>query len=232
MDVVAAAALLGLLLVKEAGLPVPVPGDLLVIGAGVSAAGAGAGAIALLVAILLAGYVGGTVQFLLVRGAFRRPILAILRRVGVPDERLDRLADWLRRRGARGVATARATPGVRVGAIAASGLAAMPFGSFVAGLVIGNGLFVSGHFVLGLIVGPPATALVSAAMGPAIGFVALFVFAALGAAGWLALRHRRPGGRALAPASVDLPTLDGPGAWADAACPACLAIGVIRGDRP
>jgi len=141
MDLAPALGLLGLLLVKEAGVPIPVPGDLLVIGAGVAAAASGGGvaALVLLAAILIAGYLGGTIQFLLVRGAFRGALLGILRRAGVPESRLERLADWLRRRGARGVATARATPAVRVGAIAASGLAALPLPSFLGGLVVGNG---------------------------------------------------------------------------------------------
>jgi membrane protein DedA with SNARE-associated domain len=232
VDVAAAAGLLGLLLIKEAGVPVPVPGDLLVIGAGVSAAAAGPGALALLAGILVAGYLGGSIQFLLVRGAFRGLVVGVLRRVGVPEERLERLAGWLRRRGARGVATARATPGVRVGAIAASGLAALPFRSFLGGLVVGNGLFVGGHFVLGLVVGPPAVAVIAAGAGPALGLVAFVVLAALGAAGWVALRRRRAATRAIAPlAGGDGgPTaLDGLGAWADAACPACLALGLIRG---
>ena len=136
MDLLPALGLVGLLLVKEAGVPVPVPGDLLVLGAGIAAAGAGiaAGAGAtipapiLLAAILAAGFVGGSVQFALVRGAFRDPLLRLLTRFGVPRDRLDGLAGWLRQRGAVGVAVARATPGVRVGAAAASGLAALPFG--------------------------------------------------------------------------------------------------------
>jgi hypothetical protein len=37
-DLLAVASLIALLFVKEAGLPIPVPGDLLVLGAGVAAA--------------------------------------------------------------------------------------------------------------------------------------------------------------------------------------------------
>jgi membrane-associated protein len=243
MDLVPALGLLGLLLIKEAGVPIPVPGDLLVIGAGVAAAAGGGGvaALLLLAGILLAGYVGGTVQFLLVRGAFRATLLAILRRAGISEARLDGLAAWLRRRGATGVATARATPAVRVGAIAASGLAGFSLRPFLAGLVVGNGLFVTAHFALGLIVGPPAVAAVSASSGPVLGLVALVVLAAVGALGWRWLRGRRArsaGGTTTADSSRSeaageppaLPSL-GAGAWADAACPACLAISFVTGDR-
>jgi membrane protein DedA with SNARE-associated domain len=227
LDLAPALGLLGLLLVKEAGVPIPVPGDLLVIGAGVAAAGSGAAAIVLLAAILIAGFVGGTLQFLLVRGAFRGLLLGILRRAGVSEERIERLADWLRRRGARGVATARATPAVRVGAIAASGLAALPLPSFVAGLVVGNGLFVSAHFLLGFIIGPPALALVSASSGPVLVIVALVVLAAIGAVGWRWIQRRRAG--QAADERQTLPSVGG--AWSDAACPACLAISLVGGNR-
>jgi membrane protein DedA with SNARE-associated domain len=257
MDLAPALGLLGLLFVKEIGVPIPVPGDLLVIGAGVAAGATGSGGLVLLAGILFAGYIGGTLQFLLVRGAFRAPLLGLLHRAGIPDARLEALAGWLRRRGAVGVATARATPAVRIGAIAASGLAGLALPPFVAGLVIGNGLFVTAHFALGLVVGPAAVAAVSSASGPIIALVALVVLAVLGFVGWRWLQARwlqarspqahspqahqvliaseRTGAAVAVPGEgghkrSGLPSL-GTGAWADAACPACLAISLVTGDR-
>lgn len=86
------AGLFALLLVKEAGLPVPVPGDLLVLGAGVASAHGDLDPATALVAILLAGYIGGSLQFALLRGGLRRPLLALLGRVGLRPERIERLA--------------------------------------------------------------------------------------------------------------------------------------------
>lgn len=63
-------------------MPIPIPGDLLVIGAGVASAGDAGSALLALGAILLAGYLGGAVQFLLVRGALRRALITLLTRVG------------------------------------------------------------------------------------------------------------------------------------------------------
>ena len=221
MEPLAILGLAAVLFVKEAGVPIPVPGDLLVLGAGVAAAAAGPGALAVLVAILVAGYVGGTLQFLLVRSTLRRAMVRILVRFGVSQERLDALADLLRRRGATGVAVARATPGVRVGAIAASGLAALPASSFVPGLVAGNTLFVGGHFALGFVVGAPALALVSSAGVVSLVVIGLVALAVIGAVGWALIRRRRRAGEPSSPLT----------AWADAACPACLAIGLLPPDR-
>ena len=217
MEPIALAGLVALLLVKEAGVPVPVPGDLLVIGAGVALAGDPPLAIIALGLILLVGYVGGSIQFVLVCRVLRRALLAILAAAGVRQERVDALATRLRRSGARGVAVARMTPGVRIAAIAAAGLAAMPYPPFLAGLVAGNGVFVAGHFGLGYLLGASAGEVLQGGIGKVA--VAVAALALLGGIGWIVLRRRRH--TALEPR---LPFAD----WADAACPACLAVAAVR----
>ena len=208
MEPIALAGLAALLLVKEAGVPIPVPGDLLVIGAGVALAGDPPLALVALVLILVVGYVGGSVQFLLVRRVLRRALLAVLAFAGVRQERVDALAERLRRSGAGGVALARMTPGVRIAAIAAAGLAAMPYPAFLVGLVAGNGVFVAGHFGLGYVLGAWAGELIQGGIG--IIAVAVAGLALLGAAGWLVLRRRKSASSELAAPYAD---------WADAACP-------------
>jgi membrane protein DedA with SNARE-associated domain len=222
VEPLALAGIVGLLLIKEAGVPVPIPGDLIVIGAGASLAAAGpapaGGALAL---ILAAGYAGGTIQFALLRGAVRGPLLRVLARFGVAPERVEGLAARLRRTGTRGVAVSRMTPGVRVASIAACGLAGLPLGAFVAGLVIGNTVFVGAHFALGFALGASAEGVLrglGGAVGPIV--IGIVVLALVGAAGWWWLRRRRRAtGPELIPVSV---------AWADAACPACLALAVME----
>ncbi len=214
MDTFALLGLAALLFVKEAGLPVPVPGDLLVVAAGIAAHGPGVPAWLTLVAILAAGYLGGSLQFLLVRGTLRRRVLRILARIGVGRERIDALAAWLARRGARGVAIARATPAVRIGAIAAAGLAGVPFGVFLLGLLVGNGLFVGAHFALGFVLGPPAAELAARFGTFGVALIALVLLAAIGAAGWRRLRRTRAGYAG----------------WVEAACPACLVLTAARPD--
>ena len=214
MEPIALLGLVGLLFVKEAGVPIPVPGDLLVVGAGVASIGPGVPSVAVLAAILGAGYAGGSIQFVLVRGTLRPAVLAILARAGIGRDRLDRLSQWLERRGARGVAVARATPALRIGAIAASGLAALPFGTFLAGLLLGNGLFVSAHFALGFLLGPAAERVAAEIGGVGAGVAVLGALAVLAAVGWAWLRRRR----------------GGYGGWLEGACPACLALTAIRAD--
>ena len=113
------------------------------------------------------------------------------------------------------------TPGIRVVAIAAAAIAALRFGRFVAGLAVGNSVFVGAHFALGFAVGKPAIAVVSGAAGAVVVVVGLAIVGGVG--WWLIVRRRRAGRGALS----DLPAA---ASWADAACPACLLLAAARID--
>ena len=210
-------AIAGLILVKEIGVPIPVPGDLVVIGAGVAANRGELDPLVALVAIVLASIVGGVAQYALLRSVARPALLRLLGRLG-SAERVDRQTERLRRGGARSVAVARSTPGVRIVAIAASALAGVPAVAFAGGLAVGNALFIGAHFGLGYVIGQPVVAFVGGALGP-LAIVAVGL-ALIGAVGWVVLG--RLGGRRRATA---LPMSL---AWADACCPACLTAAVLE----
>ena len=166
MEPLALAGIVILLLVKEAGVPIPVPGDLLVVGTGAAVAADAPAALVALALILLAGFIGGTIQFVLVRGTVRGPLLRILGRFGVSEQRIERLAEWFSAHPVReACAISRMTPGVRIGSIAAAGSPGLSGATFIRGLVAGNTVFVSGHFALGFLLGASATALIGQASG-------------------------------------------------------------------
>jgi membrane protein DedA with SNARE-associated domain len=222
MDLPALLVLAAILAVKETGVPIPVPGDLLVIGAGVASTRSGLPVPAVVVVLVAATVVGGVVQFTLIRGRARAAVLGLLARVGLGPAVVERGARRLRTGGAPAVAVARMTPGVRIVAIASSAVAGVTSTSFLAGLIVGNGVFLTGHFILGLVVGEPAVQLVAGA-GPSL-VIAGVALAAVGAAGWWLLARRRAA-RAQAPSPLELgglAILD----WTDACCPACLALAV------
>ena len=222
MDLPGLLFLSALLAVKEAGLPIPVPGDLLVIGAGVAAARGGLPAPAVIAVLVGATVVGGIVQFALIRGPARARVLRLLGRVGIRPATVDRGAARLRSGGAPAVAVARMTPGVRIIAIASSAVAGIATTSFVVGLAVGNGVFLTGHFVLGAIVGQPAIRIVSSAGSTLI--VLGIALAVVGAVGWWLIARRRARGAAGGSSAAEgLAALD----WTDACCPACLALAVV-----
>ena len=211
-------ALAGLILVKESGVPIPVPGDLVVLGAGVAASSGNLDGATTLLALVLASVIGGVIQFGLLRSIARPATLALLARLGLAD-RIAVQTERLRRGGARGVAITRVTPGVRIVAIAASAIAGVPLPAFLGGLIVGNGLFIAAHFALGYGIGTPVLAVVGGALG-AVAALGL-VLAVVGAVGWVLVTRR--GGRHGEPGSVL--------AWADASCPACLTLAAM-GDLP
>jgi hypothetical protein len=57
-------------------------------------------AVSVLAILLVAGYIGGSIQFLAARGVLRRPLLAGLGRIGLTEERLEGLPLGMRRSGA------------------------------------------------------------------------------------------------------------------------------------
>lgn len=218
MDLLAIAGLAGLILLKEAGVPLPVPGDLVIIGAGATLTGDLPAAAAVLVVILVAGFIGASVQFALFGSALRRPLLAALAKLGIGEARLQPLSDRFRSGGVAAVALTRMTPGVRIGVIPAAALAGISFLVFLPGVVAGNGVFVTAHFGLGFLLGAYAQDLLERFGGKALIVIGVLVVCAV--AGWLVLRARR--GPAVRADSYEC--------WADCSCPACVAI-VARAAR-
>ena len=212
MDVVAIVGLAALVLVKEAGVPLPVPGDLVIIGAGATLTGDLPLAGTVLAVILLAGFVGASIQFFLLGTALRRPLLAVLARLGITEARLQGLSDRFRRGGTGAIAVARATPGVRIAVIPAAAIARIRYMVFLPGVIAGNGAFVTAHFALGFLFGAYASDLIERYGGKAI--VILAVLAVLAVGGWLVLRARRS-------AAERADTYE---CWADCSCPACVAL--------
>jgi membrane protein DedA with SNARE-associated domain len=212
MDVLAIVGLAGLILLKEAGVPLPIPGDLVIIGAGASLAGDLPAAGVVLAVILVAGFVGASIQFFLFRSTLRRPLLAALERLGVSGARLQSLSDRFRSFGARAVAVTRMTPGVRIAVIPAAALAAIPYSVFLPGIIVGNGVFVFAHFGAGYLLGAYARDVIQRVSDPRV--LLVVVLAVLAVGGLIVLRRR-----AIAQRRTD--TYE---CWADCSCPACVAV--------
>jgi len=121
------------------------------------------------------------------------------------------------------VALARMTPAVRIVAIASSAIAGVPARSFALGLIVGNAVFLTGHFLLGVVLGEPAVKLVG---GAGTGLIAAGIgLALIGGAGWWIVARRRARARSTDPGQDQrLAVLD----WTDACCPACLALALVR----
>ncbi len=220
------AAVFAVILLKEAGLPLPVPGDLLMLLAGIRAAQGEVALWQVLLVLLAASLIGASAQFHLVRGPGRGLIYRYGRYVGLPPARLDRAAALLQARGARAVALLRITPGLRAAAALAAGLAGLSYRTFLLGMTAGSLIWILFHTLLGFVVGPVVLATLQEIQLPVLPLV-VGVFL-VGLVVWLGRRRARPG----APADPAGPagrngTVERLRAWTEAGCPACVLIGAL-----
>src|SRR4030088_1560571 len=99
LDSYGVAAACAVLLIKAIGVPIPIPGDVILLA---TAARAAEGKVLLwlaFVGLLVALILGGTVQFWLARGPARRLVVKYGHRVGLTERRLDKVAASVRRGG-------------------------------------------------------------------------------------------------------------------------------------
>jgi membrane protein DedA with SNARE-associated domain len=201
--------LIGLLMLMEAGIPIPIPADLLMILLGERAA---AGVLPLWVAAValeLAALVGLTFLFVMAKGPGRAIAVRFGRRIGLTEARLSKAGSLIARRGIGAVVIGRATPGLRTVTVLAAAVSKLsPARAFV-GLMLGATIFVQGHLILGYAVGDLAREVIKRASGVLLIVVGILIVG--GVLVWL-LRRGRGGAQA----------------WSEAGCPACLAIGLLE----
>jgi membrane protein DedA with SNARE-associated domain len=205
------AAAFAIMLIKAAGVPVPIPGDVILLAI---AARAAEGKVLLwlaFAALLIALIVGGTAQFFVARGPARQLLIRYGRRVGLTQERLDRVAASVRRGGLFGIGLGVLTPGVRSAVVPACGVAGIPLALFLPGLALGSAIDLALHFAIGY----AGAGLLATLVQPSpLLLIPLLAIVGLGA--WLFIARRRG-------ASTEVAV----NAWAQATCPACLLVGGI-----
>jgi membrane protein DedA with SNARE-associated domain len=204
-----------LLLPMEAGVPIPVPADLVMFTVGERVA---AGKFPLWLAVAafeLIAVLGTTALFLACRGPAQRIITRFGPRLGLTEARLGRAASFAETRGRVGLALGRGTPGLRTLTVIAAAVSGLNSRRALPALIAGSSVFLQLHLVLGLLLGPLADRAFNQAKGLAL--VAAAVVIAGGVIFWRVRRRKR--------AAV-------PGAWMEASCPACLGVSLLAGRVP
>jgi membrane protein DedA with SNARE-associated domain len=222
LDLYGLAAIFGIMLIKSAGVPIPIPADALMLA---TSARVATGKLILgqaFIAILIALLIGGVIQFALVRGPGRGILYRYGRFLGMTPTRLDSASQRLKKGGALGIGIAILTPGVRSVAIIGSGLAGIPIRQFVPGLILGSSLFLALHFFLGYVGGTLLSSLGNVVSLPLL-LVAIVVILAIGLGIWVIIRRRQ-----LPHASSKEVLAEAVGAWHEAVCPVCLALGAVE----
>ena len=155
-----------LLLPMEAGVPIPVPADLVMFTVGERVA---AGKFPLWLAVTgfeVIAVLGTTALFVACRGPAQRIITRFGPRLGLTEARLSRAAAFAETRGRPGLALGRGTPGLRTITVVAAAVSGLNGRRALPALIIGSSVFLQLHLVLGMLLGPLAWLNAWTASGP------------------------------------------------------------------
>jgi membrane-associated protein len=218
------AAVFLIMLIKTIGVPIPIPGDLIILTAAVRAAQGKLVGWQVFVAILLALLLGGLIQFVLARGPGRGLLYRFGRYIGLTKPRIDAAAEKIRKGGILGLTVAILVPGVRGAAIVAAGLADLALRRYAIGLALGSLLFLSLHFFLGYLGGSALFAIGSVLPLPAV-FILVLALLVVVYIFWVIAVRRQKAARAMSEAtSTEQNNAAALEVWHEGMCPVCLAL--------
>lgn len=203
------AAGIALLLPMEAGLPIPVPADLLMLAIGARVSAGDVPLPAAVLAFEAVAVLGTGALFLAARGPAHGLVTKFGPRVGLTGSRLERATGIIERRGLSALAVGRVLPGLRTVTVIAAGAAGLPARRALPALFAGSTVFLQLHLFLGYFLGSAALHALHAATIPALAVLAAAVAGGIGFR--LARRRRR---RAIAGITEGI-------------CPACLTLAYL-----
>jgi membrane protein DedA with SNARE-associated domain len=143
------------LLIEEGGVPVPVPGDVLMLVLGVHAR---EGSVPLWQAVgvtWLGTIIGSSLLYVASRIAGRGLVYRYGRFIRLTPERLDNAEHWLNQHGSRAVFLGRLVPGLRIVTTVACGVFDVPFRVFFPAMSVGALLYILVYTLLGYFLGLP-----------------------------------------------------------------------------
>ncbi|HET6316219.1 MAG TPA: DedA family protein [Chloroflexota bacterium] len=149
-----------LILIEESGVPVPVPGDFLMLGVGAHARDGRPPLWQALLVMEAATLVGASVLYFLSARTGRTLVYRYGRYMHLTEERLDRAESWLQRRGAVAIVLGRVTPGLRMATVIACGVFGYPYWRFLPALALGAFLYILMYTLLGYFFGMAVLAVV------------------------------------------------------------------------
>jgi membrane protein DedA with SNARE-associated domain len=181
-------ALFLVLLLEESGIPLPLPGDLVMMLAGVRVH---QGRMHFLVAILLmesATLIGCSILYTLARRGGRPVLYRYGKFLHLELDKLAKAEDFLRRHGALAIVLGRVIPGLRIPTSLAAGVFGVPYRVYLPSAALGASAYILFFYLLGYIVGPGVIRMVE---GPHFSVRFIAVLVGLGVVGFTYVTIRR-----------------------------------------
>jgi membrane protein DedA with SNARE-associated domain len=159
------ATILVLLTIEEAGIPLPLPGDTLLVLAGIQHGHNIVFSILIIACAAIAVIAGSSVLFFVMHRS-GRPLLEKYGKVlHISEKRLNQMEAWFLHRGQVAIVAGRLIPGLRIPTTIMSGLSDMPYRTYLAAASIAAVLWATIYFLLGVVLGRSYSFLVSRVSG-------------------------------------------------------------------
>ena len=192
------AALFWLVFIEEAGVPIPLPGDTLVMFAGLEPRRTLLYDAAVIGLTTLAVFCGSSVLYAFMRRGGRPFLAKYGRYLRLHEERLDRIERWFVRRGPLALILGRLIPGLRIPTTAMAGLSGLPYTVYAPTCAVAALIWATLYFFLGVFIERGARVLTTLATGlvdevskPVFALLLILLLTAGGGALHLHLHQRR-----------------------------------------
>lgn len=182
------------LLIEEAGVPLPLPGDTLIVYAGVRSRGGETIAALAILLVTVAATLGSSSLYWLARRGGRPALARYGRFLHLHAERVDRMEARFRRWGIWAIILGRLIPGLRTPTSVMAGLFRVPYRVFAPCTAFSALLWTLCYFYLGALLEPQwreAVTLITGDLDASVGIALVFMAVALGLTIlWRRLRQR------------------------------------------
>lgn len=146
-------ALFLLIFIEEAGVPLPIPGDFLIIVEGRSSLHGGLGFFSVLVLVTLGTLLGASILYGFSRVLGRELIMKYGKFLRFDEKRLTKIENWFKKYGGIMIVIGRLVPGLRTLTSIVAGIFAVPYLLFLIYTTIAAVIWVVVYFLIGRFVG-------------------------------------------------------------------------------
>ncbi len=146
------------LFAEEAGVPLPVPGDLFIAALGAAGPARLSNFAMAMLVVVAATMCGTAILFQTSRRLGQPMLMKIGRRFGFNEQRAEKVEQWLERRGVVAIILGRLTPGLRILLTVAAGALRMRRDLFMTGTAIASVIWVAIYYWLGYLLAAGAFA--------------------------------------------------------------------------